>query len=142
MRRVSRYVAGAGAIALAGSLWLPWFTRSVPATLAPIVPDRTVSGWAGLGQLGLVLVITAALAAVWASGRGPAAALVVAGGLSLMVEVAITADRLGGADQTLATTAPAAGILLALAGAAAIVLVGVVALLRDVSGRETAARAP
>ncbi|MGH9224647.1 MAG: hypothetical protein ACRD2W_12915 [Acidimicrobiales bacterium] len=142
MRRRPSYVAGVGAAVLFASLWTPWFTRRVSDLVAPGIADRSLSGWSVLDELGLVLVATALVAAVWAVRRLPAVVLVVGGALALLVEVAVTTQQLDTAGQNVTTTSPAAGLLLAYGGATAIVLVGLAALLGDVRRRAAAARAP
>ena len=144
MRRASAYVAACGAAGSVVSLWLPWFNRRVPVSLAPLAgaADRTTSGWGALEQLGIVLLVAAVVAAGWVAGRVPAVAMVVAGGLALMVEVAVTVDRISGGQAgqvPAATTSPAPGVLVALAGASAIVLAGIGTLLADVRRRTASA---
>jgi hypothetical protein len=142
VRRAPTYVAGGAAAVLAASLWLPWFTRRVSDLVTPLAADRSISGWSALGELGLVLMASAIVTAAWAAGRLPAVALVVAGALTLLVVVAATTEQVETANPNLTTTSPAAGLLLAYAGATAIVLVGLGTLLADVRRRAEAARTP
>ena len=141
MRRASAWVAGAGAAVLAVSLWLPWFHGYVPFVVRSVTGGRSESGWAALHGLGTLVLVVVLMTAQWIAGRLPAYGLVVGGALVLMVETAVTVDRLDVAGPGLGTATPAPGLLLAFAGASAVVLVGVGTLLGDARRRASAERA-
>jgi hypothetical protein len=132
--------AAAGGLLLLVSLWLPWFERSLASVFAPIQADKSLSGWSVLGGLAGAVAVVAAGAAAWGlmRGRRPSALwLVIAGGLALMAQVAATVARVGAEDngQVVTTTRPGFGLVVAIAGAVAIVLSGLTAMVREAAQR-------
>lgn len=133
----------AGGVALLVGLWLPWFHRRLSSVVAPVRAVVEESGWRALGvALGILLLVVAAAAVAWTAlgTRRPGLSgtwLVVPGGFALIVEIGITVGRVGaeGTGPVVTTTTPAVGLLLAFAGAVAIVMSGLVALLAQSSRR-------
>lgn len=129
-----------GGILLVAALWMPWFRRRVSGGFAGLRAETTSSGWEALGAVAAVMVVVAVVAVAWgllAPGRRPpTAGLVIAGGLALMVEVGLTVAKVGVddpgcCDQFTTTTLPGAGLGLAFAATAAVVLAGLVVLVGD-----------
>lgn len=102
-----------------------------------MVVQETLSGWRALGWLGGLVLGLAIVALAWAGlvRRKPVSALwlVLAGGLALVVVMAVTVNRVGGHGAT--TTAPSAGLAVAYGGALAIILVGLVVLVQETRRR-------
>lgn len=116
------------------ALWLPWFHRRISS----VGSEQSVSGWSALGDLRglmLLLVLGAVTGAVLGDRTPAALGLVLAGGLALMVTMAVTVDRVGAQRPLATTTTPAAGLALAYAGALAVILAGLLMLLRDTRKR-------
>ncbi|MGH9278215.1 MAG: hypothetical protein ACRD12_08915 [Acidimicrobiales bacterium] len=116
------------------ALWLPWFTRRISS----IGAEQTMSGWKALGGLGGLVVALAVVAMGWAVLRQRALSavwLVLAGGVALMVMMAVTVDRLGRQLVPASTTTPAAGLAVAYAGAVTIILSGLALLVRETRAR-------
>lgn len=126
-------MAGAGGAALLGSLWLPWFVRRAAAGVSLVSVRSSESGWTALGwRAGVVVAVVAALAAAWSlRPAGPLSGtwLVAGGALVLVVTVGSTTPRVGAVEAGgLVTVSPAAGLLVAYAGGAAVLLGGVITL--------------
>lgn len=135
-----QWAATAGGSALVATLWAPWFNRRLSSVIAPGpgVGTVSVSGWRALGGGLGAFVLVAGLAgvgwALWQRRRRVSGAWVVLlGALALLAEITVTVARVG--VDNLVTTTPAAGLALAFAGAAAVVLAGLVALVRESAPR-------
>jgi hypothetical protein len=130
---------------LLAAIWLPWFHRRLSTVFAPVRADRGLSGWRALGGLGGLLAALAVAAVVWGvlrwNGPRPSAVwLVIAGGLALMVEVAVTVARVGAQDTAccapvVTTTTPSSGLAIAFAGGVVIVLTGLAVLVGETRRR-------
>ena len=130
-----KWLAAAGGGGLIVSLWAPWFTRRLSSVVVPLDVAPTVSGWTVLGGLlGAVALVTGVAGLAWAVrfGRASGVWLVVPGAITLLAAVAVTVERIGvdRAGVATITTSPSGGLALAVIGAAAVVLAGLVALLR------------
>ncbi len=118
---------------MTAALWAPWFTRRLSGGFASL---RPVSGWRALGPtIGIAVLVAGGAAIGWAlrRGRTSGAWLVVPGALALLAAVAVTVARIGvdnAGSAAAVTTSPAAGLAVAFVGAAAVVLTGLVALMR------------
>lgn len=131
-----KWAAVAGGAALAIALWMPWFNRRLSGGVVPVTRARSVSGWQALGMsIGVAVLVGAALAIGWALRRGRASGvwLVVGGAVALLAAITATVNRIGldhAGTPAAITTTPAGGLVLAFLGATAVVLAGLVALLR------------
>lgn len=132
-RQGQKWAAAAGGAALIVALWAPWFSRRLAGGIAGL---RAVSGWRALGPaIGVAVLAAGGAAIAWALGRRSmsGAWLVVPGALALLAETSVTVARIGvdnAGSAAAVTTSPAAGLALAFLGAAAVVLTGLIALMR------------
>ena len=130
---------------LLAAIWLPWFHRRLSSVFAPVRAERDLSGWRSLGGLGPLVAALAVAAVLWGvlrwHGPRPSAVwLVIAGGLALMVEVAVTVGRVGAQDSAccapvVTTTTPSGGLAMAFAGGVVIVLTGMAELVGETRRR-------